>query len=89
MSGESDAVYAVPACQVIWTATSSKSPAATVSPCGQAQPRWTWRTVMTWPRAGSVIDARTATVAGGPAGSLYVSSDQLPGRVWRIVYTGR
>ena len=32
MSGESDAVYAVPACHVIWTATSSKSPAATVSP---------------------------------------------------------
>lgn len=32
---------------------------------------------------------RPVGVAVGPDGSLYVSSDQLPGRVWRIVYTGR
>jgi glucose/arabinose dehydrogenase len=31
---------------------------------------------------------RPVGLAEGPDGSLYVTSDQLPGRIWRIVYRG-
>lgn len=32
---------------------------------------------------------RPVGLAQGPDGSLYITSDQVPGRVWRVIYTGR
>ena len=32
---------------------------------------------------------RPVGLAQGPDGSLYITSDQLPGRIWRVIYTGR